>query len=88
MQLQEGFHHIVHLKVDGICLNISNGPFCILKMKKRKIMKAIKHVIENQQKYKLQAVLAQKNSNPLFFLTASSAQTSQTEEFMFQNVAY
>ena len=32
--------------------------------------------------------VAQKNSNPLFFLTASSAQTSQTEEFMFQNVAY
>ena len=29
--------------------------------------------------------VAQKNSNPLFFLTASSA---QTEEFMFQNVAY
>ena len=32
--------------------------------------------------------VAQKNSNPLFFLTASSAQTAQTEEFMFQNVAY
>ena len=32
--------------------------------------------------------VAQINSNPLFFLTASSAQTSQTEEFMFQNVAY
>ena len=30
---------------------------------------------------------AQKNSNPLFSLTASTAQT-QTEEFMFQNVAY
>ena len=29
--------------------------------------------------------VAQKDSNPLFFLTASSA---QTEEFMFQNVAY
>ena len=29
--------------------------------------------------------VAQKNSNPLFFLTASSA---QTEKFMFQNVAY
>jgi hypothetical protein len=24
----------------------------------------------------------------IFFLTASSAQTAQTEEFMFQNVAY
>ena len=32
--------------------------------------------------------VAQKNSNPLFFLTASSAQTAQTKEFMFQNVAY
>ena len=32
--------------------------------------------------------VAQKNSNPLFFLTALSCQTTQTEEFMFQNVAY
>jgi len=32
--------------------------------------------------------VAQKNSNPLLFLTAWAAQTAQTEEFMFQNVAY
>ena len=32
--------------------------------------------------------VAQKNSNPLFFLITSSAQTAQTEEFIFQNVAY
>ena len=32
--------------------------------------------------------VAQKNSNPLFSLTASTAQMAQTEEFMFQNVAY
>ena len=32
--------------------------------------------------------VTQKNSNPLSFLTASSAQVAQTEEFMFQNVAY
>ena len=32
--------------------------------------------------------VAQKNSNPLFFLTVWAAQTAQTEEFMFQNVAY
>ena len=32
--------------------------------------------------------VAQKNSYPLFFLTAWAAQTAQTEEFMFQNVAY
>ena len=32
--------------------------------------------------------VAQKNSNPLFFITAWAAQTAQTEEFMFQNVAY
>ena len=33
--------------------------------------------------------VAQKNSNPLFFLlTASTAQMAQTEEFMFENVAY
>jgi hypothetical protein len=32
--------------------------------------------------------VAQKTSNPLFFLTALIAQTAQTEEFMYQNVAY
>ena len=32
--------------------------------------------------------VAQKTSNPLFFLTAQTAQTAQTEEFMLQNVAY
>ena len=32
--------------------------------------------------------VAQKNSNPLFFLIALTAQTTQTEEFLFQNVAY
>ena len=32
--------------------------------------------------------VAQKNSNPLFSLTALTAQKAQTEEFMFQNVAY
>jgi hypothetical protein len=32
--------------------------------------------------------VAQKNSNPLFSLTASTAQMAQTKEFMFQNVAY
>ena len=32
--------------------------------------------------------VAQKNSNPLFFLTAWAAQTAQTEEFMLQNLSY
>ena len=32
--------------------------------------------------------VAQKNSDPLFSLTAWAAQTAQTEEFMFQNVAF
>ena len=32
--------------------------------------------------------VAQKTSNPLFFLTALTAQTAQTKEFLFQNVAY
>ena len=32
--------------------------------------------------------VAQKNSNPLFSLLPRSAQTAETEEFMFQNVAY
>ena len=30
----------------------------------------------------------EKLKSTFFFLTASSAQTAQTEEFMFQNVAY
>ena len=32
--------------------------------------------------------VAQNNSNPFFFLTAWAAQMAQTEEFMFQNMAY
>ena len=32
--------------------------------------------------------VAQNNSNTLFSLSAWAAQTAQTEEFMFQNVAY
>ena len=32
--------------------------------------------------------VAQNNSNPLFFLTAWAAQMAQTEEFIFQNMAY
>ena len=41
-----------------------------------------------QKVEKTPSKVAQKNSNPLFFLTAWAAQTAQTEEFMFQNVAY
>ena len=37
---------------------------------------------------KLPSKVAQKNSNPLFSLAASTAQIAQTEEFTFQNVAY
>ena len=32
--------------------------------------------------------VAQNSSNPLFFLTALTAQTAQTEKFLSQNVAY
>ena len=32
--------------------------------------------------------VAQNSSNQLFFLTALTAQTAQTEESLFQNVAY
>ena len=32
--------------------------------------------------------VAQNSSNPLFSLTALTAQKAQTEEFMFKNVAY
>ena len=37
---------------------------------------------------KLPSKVAQKNSNPLFSLTASTDQMAQTEEFMIQNVSY
>ena len=36
---------------------------------------------------KIDFKVAQKYSNPLFFLAASTAQMAQTEEFMFRNVA-
>ena len=32
--------------------------------------------------------VAQNPSNPLFFLTAPTAQKAQTEEFMFQSMGY
>ena len=32
--------------------------------------------------------IAQKNSNPFFFLTAWAAKTDQTEKFVFKNVTY
>ena len=41
-----------------------------------------------QKVEKTPSKVAQKNSNPLFFLNAWPAQTAQTEEFIFQNVAY
>jgi hypothetical protein len=50
--------------------------------KKKSIFFALKKLKKAPSK------VAQKNSNPLFFLTTNSAQTVQTEEFMFQNVAY
>ena len=47
-----------------------------------------KKIFAHKKLKKPPSKLAQKNSNPLFFLTASSAQMAQTEEFMFQNLAY
>ena len=41
--------------------------------------------VHKKLKKKTSSKVAQKNSNPLFFLTALT--TAQTEEFMFQNVA-
>ena len=50
--------------------------------KKFKIFFALKKLKKSPSK------VAQDNSNPLFSLTTWAAQTAQTEEFMFQNVAY
>jgi hypothetical protein len=51
-----------------------------LELKKKKF--------DNQKLKKPPSKVAQNPSNPIFFLTALTAQTAQTEEFMFQNVAY
>ena len=51
-------------------------------------LKYLKKTFCPQKVEKTPSKVAQKNSNPLFFLTAWAAQTAQTEEFMFQNVAY
>ena len=45
-------------------------------------------IILKKIKIKCPQKVAQKNSNPFFFLLPWAAQTAQTEEFMFQNVAY
>ena len=47
-----------------------------------------KNVFAHKNLKKTPSKVAQKISNPLFFLTALTAQTAQTEEFLFQNVAY
>ena len=51
-------------------------------------LRKIKFFFAHKKLKKPPSKVAQKNSNPLFFLTASTAQMAQTEEFMFQNVAY
>ena len=50
--------------------------------------KKIKLFFAHKKLKKPPSKIAQKNSNPLFFPSASTAQTAQTEEFIFQNVAY
>jgi hypothetical protein len=47
-----------------------------------------KFVFSQKKLKKPFAKVAQKTSNPLFSLLPEAAQTAQTEEFMFQNVAY
>ena len=50
----------------------------------KKFSKKFKFFFARNKLKKTPSEVAQKNSNPLFFLTAWAA---QTEEFMFQNVA-
>ena len=55
----------------------------------QKEFKFLKNVcFEHQKLKKPPSKVAQNSSNPFFFLTALIAQTAQTEEFLFQNVAY
>ena len=65
--------------------------------KRKKIIKAIlcnfsmrmlKYFFCQQKVKKPPSKVAQNSSNPLFFLTALTAQMATTEVFMFQNVAY
>ena len=52
-------------------------------------LKILKVFFAHKKLKKPPSKVAQKNSNPLFFsLLPWAAQTAQTEEFMFQNVAY
>ena len=53
-----------------------------------KIFKILKKFFAHEKLKKSPSIVAQKTSNPLFPLTALTVQTAQTEEFMFQNVAY
>ena len=45
------------------------------------------HFFAPENMKKTPSKVGQNSSNPLFFLTALTAQTAQTEEFMFQNAA-
>jgi hypothetical protein len=51
-------------------------------------LRKLKKKIAHKKLKKPPSKVSQKNSNPLFLLTASTAQMAQTEEFMFKNVAY
>ena len=55
-----------------------------------KTVNIFKNVCFDHQKLKKTppSKVAQNFSNPLFFLTALTAQTAQTEKYLFQNVAY
>ena len=52
------------------------------------MLECLKKKFAHKKEKKTPTKVAQKYSNPLFFLTASTAQMAKTEEFMFQNVAY
>jgi hypothetical protein len=61
------------------------GFYCNFSLR---LLKCFKFVFALKKLKKPPSKVAQNNSNPLFFLTAWAAQTTQTEEFMLQNVAY
>ena len=57
-------------------------------LKLQYVQKKFKSFFCPQKVKKTPSKVAQKNSYPLFFLTAWDTQAAKTEGFMFQNVAY
>ena len=74
-------------KIYGYFLRVQKNSFILCNFLVQTLQCFLKQ-FANKKLKKTSSKVAQKNSNPLFFLTALTAQTAQTEEFIFQDVAY